>query len=114
MIDAGDGAWHDETTQCITRQRDQLAERVRELEAWKESAMAMEREWDPNQLATMLGGQLGESQRAVIQWKVPILVQRVKRLEEAGDVLARYAEFPFITDGCIKACEEWANAKSQP
>lgn len=32
MIDAGDGAWHDETTQCITRQRDQLAERVKRLE----------------------------------------------------------------------------------
>ena len=31
MVDAGDGAWHDETTQCITRQRDQLAEQVKQL-----------------------------------------------------------------------------------
>lgn len=43
--------------------------------------MAAEREWDPNQLATMLGGQLGESQRDVIQREVPRLVERVKRLE---------------------------------
>jgi hypothetical protein len=42
------------------------------------------------------------------------LVERVKRLEEAGDVLARYAEFPFITAGCIKACKDWNNAKGQP
>ena len=33
MVDAGDGTWHDETTQCIVRQRDMLAERVRQLEA---------------------------------------------------------------------------------
>ena len=63
------------------RQRDQLAERVRELEAWKESAIAVERQWDPNQLAAILGGQLGEPQRAVIQREVPRLVERVKQLE---------------------------------
>ena len=33
MVDAGDGTWHDETTQCIVRQRDMLAARVRQLEA---------------------------------------------------------------------------------
>ena len=40
MVDAGDGTWHDETTQCITRQRDQLrtanaalVEQVRQIEA---------------------------------------------------------------------------------
>lgn len=74
---------------CIIAQRDQLAERVRELEVWKDSAMAVEHEWDPNQLATMLGGQLGESQRAVIQREVPRLVERVKRFEKAGRELAR-------------------------
>ena len=85
-----------QTQNCIEKQRDQLAERVRELEAWKESAMAVERDWDPNQLATMLGGQLGEPQRAVIQWKVPVLVQRVKRLEEAADKMAdAYEEIIF-------------------
>ena len=73
-----------------------LTEKVRELEAWKESAMAVESDWDPNQLAAMLGGQLGESQRAVIQWKVPALVQRVKRLEEAADAMANaYEEIIF-------------------
>lgn len=32
MVDAGDGAWHDETTQCIVRQRDMLAAQVKRLE----------------------------------------------------------------------------------
>lgn len=71
----------------IDQERDQLAERVREHEAWKESALAVEREWDPDKLAAMLGGQPGESQRAVIQRGVPKLLERVKRLEEAGDKL---------------------------
>lgn len=95
-----------------------LVEKVRELEAWKESAMAVEREWDPNQMATMLGGQLGESQRAAIQWKVPILVQRVKRLEVAGDAMAM-AEGCRCDDGiicrrCADRVKAWHAAKSQP
>lgn len=95
-----------------------LIEKVRELEAWKESAMAVEREWDLNQLATMLGGQLGESQRAVIQWKVPILVQRVKRLEVAGDAMAM-AEGCRCDDGvicrrCADRVKAWHAAKGQP
>jgi hypothetical protein len=32
MVDAGDGEWHDETGQCLARQRDLLARRVAELE----------------------------------------------------------------------------------
>lgn len=82
-----DGWFLAQSYQCVAIQRDQLAERVRELEAWKESAMAVEREWDPNQLAAMLGGQPGESQRAVIQWKVPVLVERVKLIEIERDEL---------------------------
>lgn len=93
-------------------------EKVRELEAWKESAMAVECEWDPNQLATMLGGQPVESQRAVIQWKVPVLVQRVKRLEVAGDAMAM-AEGCRCDDGvicrrCADRVKAWHAAKSQP
>jgi hypothetical protein len=36
----------------------------------------------------MLGGQLGESQRTVIQREVPKLLERIKRLEEAGDAMS--------------------------
>lgn len=113
-----DGTVRLQSPQCITNQRDQLAERVRELEAWKESAIAVEREWDLNQLATMLGGQPGESQRAVIQWKVPILVQRVKRLEVAGDAMAM-AEGCRCDDGiicrrCADRAKAWHAAKGQP
>lgn len=113
-----DGWFLAQSYHCVSTQRDQLAERVRELEAWKESAMAVEREWDPNQLATMLGGQLGESQRAAIQWKVPILVQRVKRLEVAGDAMAM-AEGCRCDDGvicrrCADRVKAWHAAKGQP
>lgn len=107
-----------ESDMCIRNQRDQLAERVRELEAWKESAMAVEREWDPNQLAAMLGGKPGESQRAVIQREVPVLVQRVKRLEVAGDAMAM-AEGCRCDDGvicrrCADRVKAWHAAKGQP
>lgn len=113
-----DGWFLAQSYHCVAIQRDQLAERVRELEAWKESAMAVEREWDPNQLAAMLGGQPGESQRAVIQREVPVFVQRVKRLEVAGDAMAM-AEGCRCDDGiicrrCAYRAEAWHAAKGQP
>jgi Lon protease-like protein len=63
----------------------EMKERIKRLEEWKDSAMAVEREWDANAISTMLGGQLGESQRVVIMREVPRLLERIKRLEEAGD-----------------------------
>ena len=101
---------------CVKNQRDQLAERVRELEAWKESAIAVERELDPNQLAAMLGGQPGESQRAVIQREVPRLVERVKRLEEIGDKMAAHIDGEARLWGLESSefGDEWRAAKGQP
>ena len=61
----------------------ELQQGIRQLEDWKESALAVEREWNANALATMLGGKLGESQRKAIQREVPKLLARIKRLEEA-------------------------------
>ena len=111
-----DGWFLAQSYHCVATQRDQLAERVRELEAWKESAMAVEREWDPNHLATMLGGKIGEPQRAVIQWKVPVLVQRVKRLEEAGDAMASELDGRARTWGEVESWlgSGWRAAKGQP
>ena len=62
-------------------------DRIKRLEEWKESALEVEREWDANAIATLLGAKLGESQRKVIQREVPLLLERIKRLEEAGDAL---------------------------
>lgn len=74
----------------LTRERDEAkAERDR-LRDWKESAMAVEREWNANAIATALGGQPGESQRAVIAREVPKLLARVKRLEEEVGRLRNY------------------------
>jgi hypothetical protein len=67
-----------------------LQERIKRLEEWKESALAVEREWDANAIATLLGAKLGESQRKVIQREVPLLLDRIKRLEAAGDAMERW------------------------
>ena len=54
--------------------------------------MEVEREWDANAVATMLGAKLGESQRKVIQREVPLLLERIKRLEdELMDTKNKYA-----------------------
>jgi len=60
----------------------ELQDQIERLEDWKESALAVEREWNANAIATMLGGKLGESQREVIQREVPKLLERIKLLEE--------------------------------
>jgi hypothetical protein len=72
-----------ETAATITR----LKHRIKRLEEWKESALAVEREWDANAIAKLLGAKLGESQRKVIQREVPLLLERIKRLEKSSQQL---------------------------
>ena len=81
-----------------------LQDRIKRLEDWKDSAMAVEREWDANAISTMLGGQLGESQRVVIMREVPRLLERIKRLEEGGDE----AIYPFEYAARVRI---WTEAK---
>jgi hypothetical protein len=64
-----------------------LQDRIKRLEEWKESALEVEREWDANAIATLLGAKLGESQRKVIQREVPLLLKRIKRLEKSSQQL---------------------------
>ena len=92
---------NDQTRGCEMAERQRLTRERDELQAWKDSAMAVEREWDPNTLATMLGGRLGEAQRVVIQREVPKLLERVKRFEDQvsrlkawGDALEDLAPQP--------------------
>ena len=63
----------------------ELKAQIERLDEWKQSALEVEREWDANAVATMLGAKLGESQRKVIQREVPLLLERIKRLEEEND-----------------------------
>ena len=87
----------------LERELNAANERIKRLEEWKQSALEVEREWDANSIATMLGGKLGESQRKVIQREVPLLLERIKRLEEAGDALNNsHSPFTFI---------DWQKAK---
>jgi hypothetical protein len=73
----------------------ELQDQIERLEDWKQSALAVEREWNANAIATMLGGQLGESQRTVIQREVPKLLERIKRLEDAMSEIAYAASHPL-------------------
>ncbi len=68
--------------QLLDEENLMLKERIKRLEDWKQSALAVEREWDANTVATMLGAKLGESQRKVVQREVPLLFERIKRLED--------------------------------
>jgi hypothetical protein len=86
-----------------------LQDHIKRLEEWKESALAVEREWDANAIATLLGAKLGESQRKVIQREVPLLLERIKRLEEAGDALYEgWIGYGFTKDKHLAA---WRIAK---
>jgi uncharacterized protein (UPF0335 family) len=103
----------------IVDELNRLVERIKRLEDWKDSAMAVEREWDANAISTMLGGQLGESQRVVIMREVPRLLERIKRLEEVGDNLSDCAdqigwtscESPQWIKKAENAVKEWRKAK---
>lgn len=59
--------------ECNARTAALIAERD-QLQAWKDSALALEREWDQQALAKMLGGTLGHSCRKIINEKVPLLI----------------------------------------
>ena len=80
--------------------------RIKQLEDWKQSALAVEREWDANTVATMLGAKLGESQRKVIQREVPLLFERIKRLEEGGDKAILNSYLPDRLEVWNKAKED--------
>jgi hypothetical protein len=100
----------------LEKELKQAQDCIKRLEEWKESAMAVEREWNPNSLSKMLGGQLGESQRKVIQREVPKLLTRIKRLEEAGNqmelVLISFQIFSdFRKSDSIRASLNWHKAK---
>jgi hypothetical protein len=71
----------------LGRQLNVANKRIKRLEEWKESALEVEREWDANAIATLLGAKLGESQRKVIQREVPLLLERIKRLEKSSQQL---------------------------
>jgi hypothetical protein len=81
----------------LERELNAANERIKRLEEWKDSAMAVEREWDANAISTMLGGQLGESQRVVIMREVPRILERIKRLEEVGDAHMEWVPVSFQT-----------------
>lgn len=54
---------------------------IAELRNWKAQAMAVEAEWNPNELASLLGGTPGESQRVAIQREAKRLLVRESQLE---------------------------------
>lgn len=63
-------------------ENDQLRGQVEELQAWKDSAMVVEREWDAQAVAKMLGATPGRSARAEIARLVPELLKELKETKE--------------------------------
>lgn len=59
-----------------------LFDQRKQLQAWKDSMMALEREWDQQRIAKLLGGQLGKSCRKIINERVPALVALTDEMEE--------------------------------
>jgi hypothetical protein len=91
-----------------------LVESVKQLQAWKDSWLKIESEWDAHSVAVMLGGKVGESTRVVIAREVPMLVERVKRLEEAGSKLACELRGHCHDLGADRLLDNWDVAKGQP
>jgi len=87
--------------QLLDEENLRLQERIKRLDEWKESALEVEREWDANAVATMLGAKLGESQRKVIQREVPLLLERIKRLEEALSPFAQIGDIANDHDSTL-------------
>lgn len=65
-----------------TEEIERLNARIAELEAWKESALAVEREWDAQAVARMLNVPLGASIRSAIAKRVPILVLALEMIAD--------------------------------
>ncbi len=102
--------------QLLDEENLMLKNRIKQLDDWKQSALEVEREWDANAVATMLGAKLGESQRKVIQREVPLLFERIKRLEDAGDVLFENSypsmwDLPAAADQKLTDQSNWLKAK---
>lgn len=80
------------TARDLERESDRLAAENAELQAWKESAMQVESEWDEQAVGHLLGMRLGSSIRAGIQPAIEKLLRDRamlrEALEEAEDALS--------------------------
>lgn len=83
-----------------------------ELAAWKESALSLEREWDQQRIAKLLGGKLGRSCRKVINERVPVLT---KRLERAVEIIAAewFCDEKSVIERLDDDSQPWARRDSQ-
>lgn len=56
---------------------------IEELKRWKAEAQTVEAEWNPQELAKLLGANLGQSCRQVIQKRVPEILAENAKLRAA-------------------------------
>lgn len=52
----------------------------RRLQDWKESMLAVEREWDEQRIAKLLGARPGQSCRKIINERVPVLIDALRKI----------------------------------
>jgi antitoxin component of MazEF toxin-antitoxin module len=92
-----------------------LLSELQELRAWKESALAVDRQWDPQALAVMLGARPGDNVRAVIQREVTKLIERVKQLEGSNMLQLPWDKAPeWAQWAAMDADGEWAWYSHEP
>lgn len=85
-------------TLCETLEAENAA-----LRAWKESALAVEREWDCQKIAKLLGARLGYSCRKKIMRKAPQLVEELAAWRACAVALA--ADLRGCSDCCdVSTC----------
>ncbi len=82
---------------AVTEERD-------ELFAWKQSALAVESEWDAQAIARSLGATLGQSVRKVIAKRVPEILAQLAELSKDRERLATQLQ-PFIEAAALVAQE---------
>lgn len=85
---------------------------VAALAQWKREQIAVESEWNPQELAKMLGATLGQSCRKVIQERAPILVAQVAALREALPKVQ--ALVGWATDSEVQTIVDAAPAPAPP
>ena len=81
---------------------------IEELKRWKAEAQAVEAEWNPQEMAKMLGASLGQSCRQIIQKRVPEILDEQAKLRAAADAMATAINSilcPGYPRGCNKPTE---------
>lgn len=89
---------------------DRLRAELEEAKAWKDSMLEVEREWDVQKLAKMLGVRLGESCRKGIAEAVPKLIAELEEARKKADL---YYTMRELSDNATDIAERREQERDQ-